>query len=86
MKNERPSGQELNNSCSVVSVRGPDNLEDICSMLEFTELMFIVTRKHYLSAARGLKGENHEIFTGIKNDETGNPDEAPVMGRVLVLG
>lgn len=38
MKNERPSGQELNNSCSVVSVRWADNLEDICSMLEFSEL------------------------------------------------
>ena len=39
-----------------------------------------------LSATRGLKGVNHEICTGIKNDETGNPDEASVMGRVLVLG
>ena len=37
-------------------------------VLEFTELTFTETRKHYLSAARGLKGEDHEYETGKRSE------------------
>lgn len=37
-------------------------------------------------ARAGRKRGNYEIRTGFRYDETRDPDETSVMGRILVLG